>query len=115
MRKEMCGVVYPCMWTSRDGPPTRDPPDAHSGSRASQRKKSPIRSMIRQFVLEAPAQYDENSDGCVVRVTFRASREKTGNSRHDSRDVSALLFNQAKTRHSAVLAAHVAGSLGTLT
>ena len=29
----------PCLWTSRDGPPTREPPGAQSGSRASQRKK----------------------------------------------------------------------------
>ena len=28
-------------------------------------RKSSIRSMIRQFVLERPTQYDENSDGCV--------------------------------------------------
>ena len=28
-------------------------------------RKSSIRSMIRQFFLEAPTQHDENSDGCA--------------------------------------------------
>ena len=37
----------------------------HHGPHA---RKSSIRSMIRQFVLERPTQYDENSDGWRVRV-----------------------------------------------
>ena len=39
----------------------------HHGPRA---RKSSIPSMIRQFVLERPTQYDENSDGCTGEVTF---------------------------------------------
>ena len=57
---------YPCMWISRDGPPTRDPPGKRSGSRAPQRKKKFHSSHDTSICSRSPTQNVKNSDGCLT-------------------------------------------------